>query len=712
MEWSTDLHLVSLLQKYLFTPPQVTPLVRGQLQTIDESDKIQVALRQVMKLWRTLETPYDELLNHTCLDWRNERLVNLVSSDLPPAMFDLMLGDKFMRPLLNEYTDVHSVRRRIQNFVELLPGDAQLWWDGVTEYAVPHRRWVSKSLAQDPDFEGLLDSWLNDNQALQTWLQQYEKTTRLVNNSDQPATRVFSEEVAIEVMKFGKVGVSQRMVVNLAHNHFQVQAGLFDKRRARLFAYKSIEFKKECTALGLFEARLPQFSQLFFHNFTDSETELLLGQSETGGQVAHRAAEAYLRSGVRLESSCGMSDIWYDYVESNAKLFRSPSSAAVPSGPSSLSHPPIFPPLQSSPPPRPDSQQLEHIRSFLDWHMAHLRFRPTEKSVKSPEHKSDDCSENSQPEDTTLPPSKVLACHGPDPADAAEQEDEKDASWMEIGKDEHETEGLIVVEEQRVEALGSPIAVAEREDTDTGSDGYQFEDEWPTTRSFEIAMSKMLDQVDLQVSQMPKVSVVTGGHGSDQTLDITKCQTDGAGSSGKRARQDSNACERSQPVPPHRILTHLSQQMERRRYYLPQLTGHPDFRDLQRSGKRVADYTLLFRRLVIPRCIRNPAKPYPHRWKHLHLNPLDEFLLTTCCVRNAPIVRKIYSTLSTHALFFRRSLSMHTRFGEVLPWSVIQQCRFRILHCIHKNETSRRPNLRHQDRRRNARPPPGMVAIS
>jgi len=213
MEWSTDLHLVSLLQQYLVTPPRVTPFVRGQLKTTEENDNIEAALRQVMKLRRRVETPYDTLLNHTCLDWRNQRLVGLVSQDLPPAMFDLMLGNKARRFLLNAYTDVHNIRRRIQKFVELLLADGvrarpsvQLWWDGVTEDAVPHGRWVSKSLAEDKDFEVLLESWLEDNRALQTWLQQYEETTPLVNNWDQPTGRVFSEEVAIEVMKFAKVG--------------------------------------------------------------------------------------------------------------------------------------------------------------------------------------------------------------------------------------------------------------------------------------------------------------------------------------------------------------------------------------------------------------------------------------------------------------------------------------------------------------------------
>ena len=407
MEWSTDLHLVSLLQNYLVPHPRVTSLVRAQLTTVNESYDIQVALRRVTNRLRKVDSPYDALLNHTCLNWGNERLVDRVSSALPSAMFDLMLGNEVTSQLLNKYTDVHSVRRRIQKFVELLPGNVQLWWDGVTEDAVPHGHWVSKSLAQDPDFKALLESWLNDNQALQTWLCQYEKTMLLVNNSNLPTSRrVFSEEVAIEVMKFGKVGISQRMVRDLTHNCFQVQAILFNKRRTHLFADKPTEFKEECAALGLFETRLPRFSQFFFYDFTD--WELPLGQSESGGAVSRRAAEAYLRSGVRLESSCGMSDIWYNYVESNAKLFKPTSSTAIPPGTSVLSCPPIFSPSQSSPHPRLNSEQLQSIRKNLDWYTAHSRPHPTKKPARVPENALNVHAEGSPPINTTLEFSTAL----------------------------------------------------------------------------------------------------------------------------------------------------------------------------------------------------------------------------------------------------------------------------------------------------------------
>jgi len=52
-----------------------------------------------------------------------------------------------------------------------------------------------------------------------------------------------------------------------------------------LFAQKSLEFREECEGLGLFEARMPQLPQLFFHNFTNIETKERCGQTETGNRV-------------------------------------------------------------------------------------------------------------------------------------------------------------------------------------------------------------------------------------------------------------------------------------------------------------------------------------------------------------------------------------------------------------------------------------------
>jgi len=267
-----------------------------------------------------------------------------------------------------------------------------------------------------------------------------------------------------------------------------------------MFAEKSIEFTQECAALGLFEARPPRFSQLFFYNFTDSETNQLLGQSESGGAVSRRAAETYLLSGVRLESSCGMSDAWYDYVESNPKLF----TRSDPLNPPSLSHSPLFPPSQPSPHPRPNSQQLESIGSTLDWRKMHSRPRPTKKPPAVLEDHPDDCSEDGM----------------------------KELSGAGVEQDEG--------------TLGSPMAVAEQGDNDVSSDEYRFpdSDDWPTTASFEGGMGELLSRADLDASKKPVVSVIlpsgaTVRHTPCETLGFANGQTSGAGTSGKRARKDS-----------------------------------------------------------------------------------------------------------------------------------------------------------------------------
>ena len=37
--------------------------------------------------------------------------------------------------------------------------------------------------------------------------------------------------------------------------------------------------------------------------------------------VSRHAAEAYIKTGIQLESSCGISNVWYQYVELNTAKF-------------------------------------------------------------------------------------------------------------------------------------------------------------------------------------------------------------------------------------------------------------------------------------------------------------------------------------------------------------------------------------------------------
>lgn len=125
------------------------------------------------------------------------------------------------------------------------------------------------------------------------------------------------------------------------------------------------EFKIECDLAGLFRAREPQFSQLFFHDFYAQELEKMVGQRQ-GSTVSRRGAQAFLKSGVRPESTCGLSNVWYEYVRRNRALFE---RSGVPSPPG------------SSPPPviRLEEQRLSYFWKIFQWKERHIRALPTKK---------------------------------------------------------------------------------------------------------------------------------------------------------------------------------------------------------------------------------------------------------------------------------------------------------------------------------------------
>ena len=105
---------------------------------------------------------------------------------------------------------------------------------------------------------------------------------------------------------------------------------------------------------------MPRFSQLFFYDFHRSEVAGAGGQ-EAGGAVSRRAAEAYLKSGVRLESTCGISDVWYWYVESNRDLFD--ETTFLPTGTRPL-HPHMEP------------YQVVLVYTPFPWELLHRRPKP------------------------------------------------------------------------------------------------------------------------------------------------------------------------------------------------------------------------------------------------------------------------------------------------------------------------------------------------
>ena len=307
-----------------------------------------------------------------------------------------------------------------------------------------------------------------------------------------------------------------------------------------MFAQKSLEFREECEGLGLFEARMPRFSQLFFHDFTDIETKERCGQAETGSRVSRRAAEAYLLSGVRLESSCGISDIWHNYIDSYANLFGQPERPAAPlslalpsasngpSNPTTLSHFPL-----PSPHPRPESRRLGTVHEAFGWHKDHSRPKPTKKIPKVSEGKPE------APTYATTPFSKASAHDSLHSVDTTNLEGKKE-----------ETDQVKALEEKGFEGtLGSPKAVGE-EVTDTDTEDYGFEP-WPTNPSFLKGLGSLLDQA---LPQQPTATATAadpsgGARAFSEATGVPKSQTDRVGTPNKRARQDPDSCQCFQPFP-------------------------------------------------------------------------------------------------------------------------------------------------------------------
>ena len=83
-----------------------------------------------------------------------------------------------------------------------------------------------------------------------------------------------------------------------------------------------------------------------------------------------RAAKAYLLSGVRLESTCGVSDTWYRYVESCQALYGDGNTPVLP--------------LQQRihhPRPRPDRPHEKYLWSIFQWEKMHSRPQPRKKKA-------------------------------------------------------------------------------------------------------------------------------------------------------------------------------------------------------------------------------------------------------------------------------------------------------------------------------------------
>ena len=113
---------------------------------------------------------------------------------------------------------------------------------------------------------------------------------------------------------------------------------------------------------------------------------------------------------------------------------------------------------------------------------------------------------------------------------------------MTIGEEEQDRKHLAVTEGDGVErALRSPKLVAEEENISTPLDDYQFDDPWPTAKSFYGALGDLLDHVSrtLAVDVMTP-STTTGGRDPGEMVEAAKSQAERRENPSKRARQDSN----------------------------------------------------------------------------------------------------------------------------------------------------------------------------
>ena len=91
---------------------------------------------------------------------------------------------------------------------------------------------------------------------------------------------------------------------------------------------------EECNKLGLFNTRIPRFSQLFFYNFTEDEISQRTGQPSCLS-CCSGTARSYLCSEKRLYSKCGISEILFNYMWNNQNLYNGegPHQSFTPSSP-------------------------------------------------------------------------------------------------------------------------------------------------------------------------------------------------------------------------------------------------------------------------------------------------------------------------------------------------------------------------------------------
>ena len=209
MTWSKKLYYVSLLDSYVGPTPVVSGLVRSQLRQRSEKESIWKAIKHRI-VGKDDTSIYFLWLSYSGIDFEDSPAA--LASMLQNALFDMNLGRRVNSYQLNFYSEVHEVRDSIKGFFVQVrdlvrpapdPGRS-LWWDGISSLRTPHGNWISATLGEDPDFRRVFQSWLDDSEWLQHWLDDFEAKTTTVNNpgSSDP---VFSKLSATGVIEFAEV---------------------------------------------------------------------------------------------------------------------------------------------------------------------------------------------------------------------------------------------------------------------------------------------------------------------------------------------------------------------------------------------------------------------------------------------------------------------------------------------------------------------------
>lgn len=251
---------------------------------------------------------------------------------------------------------------------------------------------------------------------------------------------------------------------------------------------------------------MPRFSQLFFYNFSYEETERLAGQSSTGS-ASRRAAYAYLQSRIQLESTCGISDVWYQFVESNRALYEDEAA-------------PLFP-LQRERHLRHlliEGADLQHMACAFQWEKWCVYVRPQPKKKVPVPDPSVTNSSNDEP-DEVMAASPV----GPRQADEISDYEHEESRLDSVFSDDkgevtavkqEEEDPIIPAEDPGDDAARSQpvsaIAIKEEE-----TDDEMFEP-WPKTESFTLALCDAMGDMETVPEVLPVTANVFASSVSEE----------------------------------------------------------------------------------------------------------------------------------------------------------------------------------------------------